>query len=82
MTEFPPLQSGPDEIMDTSLDNEDVAEIRPLWNPNASTTNVNTAIDSTVNGSSTTDSSSIATNDNPATGSIAYSNIRRLQYHR
>ena len=53
-TEFPPLQSGRDEIMDTSLDNEDVAEIRPLWNTNASAINANTAIDSTVNGSTTT----------------------------
>ena len=73
MTEVPPLQSGRDEIMDTSLDNEDVAELRPLWNPNASAINANTAIDSTVNGSTTTDSSSIATNDNPTTGSTAHS---------
>ena len=41
MSEFPPLQSGRDEIMDTSVDNEDVAEIRPLGNPNASATNAN-----------------------------------------
>lgn len=74
MSEFPPLQSGRDEIMDTSVDNEDVAEIRPLWNPNTSAINANIAIDSTVNGSTTTDSSSIATNDNPTTGSTAYCN--------